>query len=207
MRLGLGEHRHQHVGAGGLGLAGPQHVVDRALDDAREPQRRLRALALVVLGQRPSSLASSEERLQLARCRRVHRAAAVLDDVGGLLVVEQRQQQVLEPGELVPAPGGVVQRLPDGGSSSGLSMSSALLALDASEACSGISCSRANRTTWLRLGLGDVVRVDTPATPMPLVWTCSMICVRRRVVVMEELHQHVDHELLGGVVVVVQQTS
>ena len=64
VRLGLGEHGHQHVGAVGLLLAGAEHVVDRPLDDAREGQRRLGPLA-VLLGQRLDLLV--EERLQLAR--------------------------------------------------------------------------------------------------------------------------------------------
>ena len=92
-------------------LPAPEHVVDRALDDARERQRRLRPLALR-LGQRLEL--GLQERLQLAAEPR-HRPAALLDHVGGLLVVEQRQQQVLERGELVTAPGRVLQRVPDGG--------------------------------------------------------------------------------------------
>ena len=111
VRLRLGEERHQHVGAVGLGLPGPEHVVDRALDHARERQRRLRPLA-ILLGQRLDLLV--EEVLQLADEAR-DRAAAVLDDVAGLLVHHQREQQVLEPGELVSAVGRVVERVPDRG--------------------------------------------------------------------------------------------
>ncbi len=111
VRLRLGEERHQHVGAVGLGLPGPEHVVDRALDHARERQRRLRPLA-ILLGQGLDLLV--QEVLQLADEAR-DRAAAVLDDVAGLVIDHQREQQVLEPGELVPAVGRVVERVPDRG--------------------------------------------------------------------------------------------
>ncbi len=36
MGIGLGEHRHQHIGTRRLGLAGPQNMVDRPLDHTRE---------------------------------------------------------------------------------------------------------------------------------------------------------------------------
>ena len=111
VRLRLGEERHQHVGAVGLGLPGPEHVVDRALNHARERQRRLRALPIVL---RQGLDLLVEEALQLAD-EAGDRAAAVLDDVAGLLVDHQREQQVLEPGKLVPAVGRVIERVPDRG--------------------------------------------------------------------------------------------
>jgi len=109
--LRLGEHRHQHVGPGRLLLAGAEDVVHRPLDHARERQRRLSPLA-VLLRQRFDL--AFEKSLELL-AEPSHRAAAVLDDVGGLLVAEQREQEVLERGELVPATGRVVERPADGG--------------------------------------------------------------------------------------------
>ena len=131
VRLGLGEHRHQDVRTGGLRPAGADHVVDGALDDPGKPQGRLRApITIVVVFVRRGSRSLSrvvdvgvlrgqggdllvEEALQLF-AHAGDRAAAVFDDVGGLLVVEQGQQQVFQPGKLVFSAGRVLERLPDG---------------------------------------------------------------------------------------------
>ena len=146
VRIGLREHRHQHVRPRGLRLAGAEHVVDRALDDARERQRRLRSLALR-FGQRLEL--RLQERLQLAAEPR-HRPAAVLDHLGGLLVAQQREQQVLERGELVTPAGRVLQRVSDRGFKLGREHQPSSWLLR-SDACNGISFSRANCTTWCAL--------------------------------------------------------
>src|SRR6185312_3321719 len=159
----------QHVGAARLLLARPQHVVDRALHDARERQRRLGPLAVLV-GQRLDLLV--EVLLELGD-EAGDRPAALLDHFGRLVVDHQREQQVLEPRELVAALGGVVERVPDGRLQlrAEHAHDSGLFRRDA---CSGISFSRAKATTWCAL-VSAISKGNTPATPIPLVWTCNMI--------------------------------
>ena len=90
--LALGEDRHQNIGAGHLLAAGRLHVDDGALDDPLEPGRRLRILVAVV-----------DQVLQLALEIGGEAAAQLVEidvarphDRGGVLIVDQRQQQVLE---------------------------------------------------------------------------------------------------------------
>ena len=92
MALALGEDRDQHVGAGDLLAAGRLHMDHRALHHALEAGGRLGVLGAV-----------GNEVLELG-LEIVDEAAAQLVEIdaagshhrGGVLVVDQRQQQVLE---------------------------------------------------------------------------------------------------------------
>jgi hypothetical protein len=106
------------MGAVNLGTPGAEDLVDRPLDHARKSQGGLgaqlpvfsRAARLFVdrqTGSGPSRNSSSFART----ARRL--AAALSDDLGGLLVVEQGQQQVLDARELVPPARGILQRPPN----------------------------------------------------------------------------------------------
>ena len=97
--LALGEDRHQHVGAGDLLAAGGLHMDHGALDHALEACGGLAVIAafgdqIVQLGlqiRREIAL----ELLQIDVAGAHHR--------GGVLIVDQRQQQVFERGVLVVA--------------------------------------------------------------------------------------------------------
>ena len=92
MALALGEDRHQHVGAGDLLAAGGLHVDDRALDHALEAGGRLGILGAVgdqifqfgfeIGGQAAAQLVEID--IAGAHHRR------------GVLIVDQRQQQMLQ---------------------------------------------------------------------------------------------------------------
>ena len=97
MALALGEDRDQHVGAGHLLAAGRLHVDHGALDDALEAGGRLGILAAV--GDQVFELGfdvGDEVAPQL-----VEIDVAGAHDRGRILVVDQRQQQVLERGVFV----------------------------------------------------------------------------------------------------------
>ena len=97
--LTLGEDRHQHIGAGHVVPAARLDVDHGALDHPLEPCRRLGVLAVVhhqrlqiVVDILPEVLLEHGE-IDLAR----------LHHGGGVRVIDQRQQQVLERGVLVLA--------------------------------------------------------------------------------------------------------
>ena len=97
MALALGEDGHQHIGAGHLLAARRLHMDDRALDDALEAGGRLGILVAVahqvlelafeIGGEAPAQLVEID--------------VAGAHDRGGILVVEQREQQMLERGIFV----------------------------------------------------------------------------------------------------------
>jgi len=94
LRIGLRHDGHEDVRAVGLAPPGAEDVVHGPLDHPRKAERRLGARLALVFGDDSDLLV--EVGLELAtQARQV--PAAVLDDVGRLLVAEQRQQQVLEP--------------------------------------------------------------------------------------------------------------
>ena len=98
-----------------LGTPSAENLIDRPLDHARESQGGLGsqlpffARAACFLVGRQAGKRALQKLLQLrAHARRL--APALSDDLGGLLVVEQGQQQMLEARELVPPAGGILQR-------------------------------------------------------------------------------------------------
>ena len=94
--LALGEDRHQHVGAGHLLAAGGLHMDDGALDHALEAGGRLGVLAFVVHQVLELGVEIvAEARRSLSRSTLQARITA-----RGVLVVDQRQQQVLERGDI-----------------------------------------------------------------------------------------------------------
>ncbi len=111
MALALGEHRDQHVGAGHLLASGGLHVDRRPLQHALEARGRLGVLAVVghQIGQLVVDIAEH------IAAQPVDVDAARAQHGNGILVLGQRQQQVLEGGVFVPPLVGVgqcpVQRL------------------------------------------------------------------------------------------------
>ncbi len=103
MALPLGEHRHQHVGAGHLVAARGLHVDHRALDHPLEAGGGLGVLA-IVHDQRTQFGVQVVDQVLLQH-RQVDVAGA--HDGGRLLVVSEAQQQVLERRILVLALVGV----------------------------------------------------------------------------------------------------
>ena len=99
MALALGEDRDQHVGAGHFLAAGRLDVDHRALDDALEAGGRLGILGaigdqIVELGfQISDETAAQLVQIDVARPH----------DRGGVLVFDQREQEVLERGVFVMA--------------------------------------------------------------------------------------------------------
>ncbi|MDT4809889.1 hypothetical protein FQZ97_427910 [compost metagenome] len=93
------EDRHQHIGAGHLALAGTLHMEHRTLQDALEAQRRLGFAILVVLGnQRRGGV---DEFLQVPPQLVQVRPASPQHGRRGL-VVQERQQQMLDGHEFMP---------------------------------------------------------------------------------------------------------
>ena len=99
MALALGEDRDQHVGAGHLLAAGRLDVDHGALDHALEAGGRLGVLGAV-----------GDEVLQFGfdvgdevAAQLVEIDVAGAHDGGGVLIVDQRQQQVLQRGVFVVA--------------------------------------------------------------------------------------------------------
>ena len=97
MALALGEDRDQHVGAGHLLAAGRLHMDDGALDDALEPGGRLGILVAVADQVLELGLEIGGE----AASQLVEIDIAGAHDRGRVLVVDQRQQQMLERGVFV----------------------------------------------------------------------------------------------------------
>ena len=104
VRLGLAEHRHQHVPAVDFVLAGRLHVRGGALQHALEGQRLLRH-GIAALGERLQLVIEVGDEVAL---QPVHVAAAAADDVGHPVVVQQREEHVLDAEKLVAAPPGFV---------------------------------------------------------------------------------------------------
>ena len=92
MAFALGEDGDQHVGAGDLLAAGRLHVDHRALDDALEPGGRLGIVGTV---RHQAFQLGFDVRHQIA-AKLVEVDVAGPHDRGGVLIVDQRQQQVLE---------------------------------------------------------------------------------------------------------------
>ena len=97
---------------------GSEKLVDRPLDHAREaqgwlgPQLPLITCATCSVVGRQAGQRTGEKILQLrTHARRL--AAALADDLSGLLVVEQGEQQVLKARKLVSPTGGILQRAPN----------------------------------------------------------------------------------------------
>ena len=90
--LALGEDRDQHVGAGHLLAARRLHVDHGALDHALEPGGRLRILVAVA----DQVLELALDVVGEAAAELVEVDVAGAHDRGGVLVVEQREQEMLE---------------------------------------------------------------------------------------------------------------
>ncbi len=106
MALALGEDRDQHVGAGDLLAARRLHVDDGALDHALEPGGRLGILVALVHQVLEFALEIGGQ----AAAQLVEIDVAGPHDGGGILIVDQRQQQMLERGVFVMALIGERQR-------------------------------------------------------------------------------------------------
>ena len=106
MAFALGENRDQHVGAGHLLAAGRLHVDHRALDHALEAGRRLGILGAV--GDQVFEFGFEIGGQTAAQLVEIDIAGA--HHRGGVLVVDQRQQQMLERRVFVVALVGERQR-------------------------------------------------------------------------------------------------
>ena len=104
--VALGEQRDQHIGAGHRVLAARLHMQDRTLDHALETRGRLRVGALVRL-QRLVFLFE----ILLHHCGQLAEIdTAGRHDLRGVLVVDQREQEVLERRIFVPTLARIGQR-------------------------------------------------------------------------------------------------
>ena len=92
MALALGEDRDEHVGARHFLAARRLHVDHRALDDALEAGRRLGVLAAV----RDEVLELGVDVLDEVAAQHVEIDIAGAHHGGGVLVLDQRQQEMLE---------------------------------------------------------------------------------------------------------------
>ena len=92
MALAFGEDRHQHVSAGDLLAAGGLHVDDRALDHALEAGRRFTILGAV--GDQVFQFGFEIGNQAAAQLVEVDIAGA--HHRRGVLIVDQRQQQVFQ---------------------------------------------------------------------------------------------------------------
>ena len=99
MALALGEHRDQHVGAGHFLAAGGLHMDRGALQHALEARGRLGVLG--VAGDQVAELVVDIGDDLAAQLVEVDAAGAQHGD--RILVLGQRQQQMLERGVFVPA--------------------------------------------------------------------------------------------------------
>ena len=99
MALALGENRDQHVGAGHLLAARRLHVDDGALDHALEAGGRLGILVAVAHQVFELALEIGGE----AAAQLVEIDVARAHDRGGVLIVDQREQQMFERGVFVVA--------------------------------------------------------------------------------------------------------
>ena len=106
MALALGEDRDQHVGAGHLLAAGRLHVDDGALDHALEAGGRLGILGAV--GDQVFEFGFEIGRQAAPQLVEIDIAGA--HHRGGVLIVDQREQQMLERGVFVMALVGERQR-------------------------------------------------------------------------------------------------
>ena len=110
MALALGEDGDQHVGAGHLLAARRLHVDDGALDDALEAGGRLGILARA--GRQVGEL--GVDVFDQAAAQHVEIDVAGAHHRGGVLIVDQGQQQMLERGVFLMALAGQRQRLMEG---------------------------------------------------------------------------------------------
>ena len=110
MALALGEDGDEHVGAGHLLAAGRLDMDDGALDDALEAGGRLRIL--VRAGGQVGEF--GVDVFDEVAAQHVEIDVAGAHDGGGVLIVEQRQQQMLERGVFLVALAGQRQRLMEG---------------------------------------------------------------------------------------------
>ena len=108
--LALGEQGDEHVGAGHFVAARRLDVQDRALDDALEAAGRSR-IGRAVGDQRAELIV---EILLHRRAKLVAADAAGGHHLGRMLVVDQRDQQMLEGRILVPAAAGLPKRIVEG---------------------------------------------------------------------------------------------
>ena len=110
MALALGEDGDQHVGAGDLLAAGRLHMDDGALDDALEAGGGLGILARAggQIGQLGVDV------FDQAAAQHVEIDVAGAHHRSGVLIVDQRQQQMLQRGVFLMALAGQRQRLMEG---------------------------------------------------------------------------------------------
>ncbi len=92
MAFALGEYGDEHIGAGHFLAAGRLHVDDRALDDALESRGRLGIVGPV---RHQAFQLGFDVRHEIA-AKLVEIDIARAHDRGGVLIVDQRQQEVLE---------------------------------------------------------------------------------------------------------------
>ena len=110
MALALGKDGDQHVGAGDFFAARRLHVDDGALDDALEAGGRLGILARA--GGQIGEL--GVDIFDQAAAQHVEIDVAGAHDRGGVLIVDQRQEQMLQRGIFLMALAGERQRLMQG---------------------------------------------------------------------------------------------
>ena len=108
--LALGKQRDQHVGAGDVVAARRLDVQDRALDDALEPAGR---------GRIGAAVGDQSAKLVVEIVLDAGAQLVAVDAAGGhhlrrMLVVDQRDQQMLEGRIFVAAPAGFAQRVVQG---------------------------------------------------------------------------------------------
>ncbi len=110
MALALGEDRDQHVGAGDFLAAGRLHVNDRALDDALEAGGRLGVFL------RPGGEIGQlgVDVFDQAAAQDVEIDVARAHDRGGILILQEREQEMLQRRVFLMALAGERQRLMQG---------------------------------------------------------------------------------------------
>jgi len=102
----LAEDRHEHVGASDFTLARALHMEHRALQDALKSKRRLGFT--IFLMHRNKRCCGVNELLQIA-AQFIQIRSAGTQHIGGRLVVEQSQQQMLDRHEFVAFGPGVLE--------------------------------------------------------------------------------------------------
>ena len=208
--LALGEDRDQHVGAGHFLAAGRLHVDHRALDHALEAGGRLGVLGAV--GHQVFEFGF--EIVDEAGAQLVEIDVAGAHHGRGVLIVDQRQQQMLERRVLMMTLVGDRQRPMQGlfkavRESWHFNFSSFVLAVPPESLLFHHALQRmlmfAGKVHDLRhFGLGHLVGEDA-AFADPVLMHMQHDPMRRLVVLVEEALQHVDHEFHRRVVVVEKQ--
>ncbi len=226
MAFALGEDRHQHIGPGHFLPARGLDMDDRALDDALEPCRRL--------GIRP---VAHHQRLKLgidiggdglAQGLQVNIAGP--HHRGGILVVDQRQEEMLERREFMPPGRGKAKRLVEGIFEALRKTGQGLLAFlfrhrwvphhrrRAAESSPGLvlflfhhALQRMLVLTGeihhlCHLGLGNLECIGTTFAH-PVMVDMQHDLRGLFFILVEEPHQHVNDELHRGVIVVEQQNA